>query len=406
MLRFLVYLLVLANAIAFLPQARCATQKQKGHYLFVWAGDAAGKNTDFLAVINADPHSPDYGKLVTVLSTKQRTVQNHHTEYVMPKGGMLFASDYGAGRTFLFDLRDPLHPKVARTFLAVDGYTNPHSYVRLPNGDVLASFQYNSNPNTVIAHHSGALVELDPKGNFVRAVSTDDPAYPHALLIPYSLVVLPKIDRAVSTNSVMSDYDANGDTYQVWRLSDLKLLHTLRFDPGANFYGNQNPEEPRQAADGSVMVQTFSCGLQRITDIASEHPRAKLVYTFPGGGCGVPTIVGHYLLQSVPLIHGIVVLNIADPAKPVEVSRVSLGNDYRPHWTGWDAATNRVIVTPGLSSPSHRVFLLKFDPATGAIAIDRTFHDVDGKPGFAFNNRTWPQGRIEIGSPHGAVFSR
>lgn len=404
--RVLVCLLIASFSTGVFAQSSGGMKERSGHYLFVWAGDAAGKNTDFLAVINADPKSPDYGKLVNTLSTQQKTVLNHHTEYTMPKGGFLFASDYGAGRTFLFDVRDPLHPKLARTFLAVDGYTNPHSYLRLPNGNVLASFQYNSNPNVAIAHHSGALVELDPKGNFVRAASTDDPAYPHSLLIPYSLVILPKIDRVVSTNSVMSDYDANGDTYQVWRLSDLKLLHTLRFDPGKNFYGNQNPEEPRMAADGSVMVQTFSCGLQRITDIATNHPHAQLVYTFPGGGCGVPTIVGRYLLQSVPLIHGIVVLNIANPAKPVEVSRVSLGNDYRPHWTGWDAATNRVVVTPGLPSPSHRLFLLKFDSSTGAIAIDTAFRDVDGKPGFAFDHRQWPQGRIEIGSPHGAVFSR
>lgn len=406
MFRALVCSMIASCAATAIAQSSARLEKRKGHYLFVWAGDAAGKNTDFLAVINADPQSPDYGKLVTTLATKQRTMQNHHTEYVMPKGGMLFASDYSAGRTFLFDLRDPVHPKLAKTFLAVDGYTNPHSYVRIPNGDVLATFQFNSNPNFLIAKHSGALVELDAKGNFVRASSTADPAFARFHLMPYSLVVLPKIDRVVSTNSPMSSYDGNGDTYQVWRLSDLKLLHTLRFDPGKNFYGNQDPEEPRQAADGSVMVQTFSCGLQRITDIATDHPRAEQVYTFPGGGCGVPTIVGHYFLESVPLIHSIVVLNIANPAKPIKISQVALGNNYLPHWTGWDPATDRVVVTPEMVSPNHRLFLLKFNPSTGVLAIDTAFRDTDGKPGFAFDHRAWPQGWTGSATPHGAVFSR
>ena len=75
------------------------------HYLFVWAGGAAGQQTDFLAVIDASPASPHYGQLLTTLNTDQQTKLVHHTEYVMPAGGILFANDHDAGRTFLFDLR-------------------------------------------------------------------------------------------------------------------------------------------------------------------------------------------------------------------------------------------------------------------------------------------------------------
>jgi hypothetical protein len=38
--------------------------------------------------------------------------------------------------------------------------------------------------------------------------------------------------------------------------------------------------------------------------------------------------------------------------------------------------------------------------------MDETFHDADGKPGFNFDERTWPHGWKGIGRPHGAVFSR
>src|SRR5580700_9011282 len=138
-----------------------------GDYLFVWAGDADHKGNDFLAVIDADPWSASYGRLVTTLATDQQTKRVHHTEYTMPASGMLFANDHAAGRTFIFDVRDPLHPKVATSFTDMAGYMHPHSYVRLPNGHVLATFQH--------AHH-GASSERssEPMGKTGGLVEIDD----------------------------------------------------------------------------------------------------------------------------------------------------------------------------------------------------------------------------------------
>jgi hypothetical protein len=84
--------------------------------MFAWTGDAAGKGNDFLAVIDADPNSKSYGQLITTLTTDQQTMRVHHTEYVMPQSGMLFANDHNAGRTFIFDVRDPLDPKIETSF--------------------------------------------------------------------------------------------------------------------------------------------------------------------------------------------------------------------------------------------------------------------------------------------------
>ncbi len=46
--------------------------------------------------------------------------------------------------------------------------------------------------------------------------------------------------------------------------------------------------------------------------------------SFPGNWCKVPTIVGHYLVQSVPATHGLIVPDIGNGAKPVEVSRLQI----------------------------------------------------------------------------------
>jgi hypothetical protein len=412
MLRALVAIILCATAALTSPAAAAGP----GHYLFVWSGDQAKAGKDFIAVIDADPASPGYGHLVTSMATGQAGVMPHHTEYEMPAGGLLFANDFGAGRTFVVDLRDPLHPKVANTFGELDGYAFPHSFVRLPNGHVLASFQYRAGAMPMhgdmmdgAMERSGALngglVEIDDSGAAVRSASNADPAFPDAALQPYSLAILPVIDRFVLTNSPMNnDGLLRSTTAQLWRLSDLKLIKTFRLDPGEQLYAHLSPEEARVGPDGAVYIQTLACGLQRVSGLAEDQPRAQLVHTFPGSWCGVPTFVGHYLVQSVPDIHGFIVLDMKDGSRPREVSRLVISPDYAPHWTGVDRETGRIVITSGREG--DRTYLLRLDQKNGALSIDTSFRGEDGQPGFSFAKRKWPHGWTGAGKPHGAIFSR
>ena len=411
MLRKLAGLLVLVAALA---PGRASAQPAAGHYLFVFTGDQAGAGKDFLSVIDADPTSPRYGHLITSIATDQVSIRPHHTEYEMPADGMLFANDFDAGRTFVFNLKDAAHPAVAAEFSDLDGYAYPHSFVRLPNDHVLATFQYKSGAMPMHGNMmdgatvrsgaiSGGLVEIDDAGHAIRSASSADPAFPGAALQPYSLAVLPSIDRVLSTNSPMqNDALLRSNTVQLWRLSDLKLLKTFRLDPGTQLYAHLSPEEVRVGPDGAVYVQTLACGLERITGLQNE-PRAQLVYTFPGSWCGVPTFSGRYLVESVPDIHGFVVLDMSDGTHPKEVSRLIISPDYAAHWTGVDRTTGRIVITS--ERAGDRTYLLKLDPATGALTIDRSFRGEDGEVGFSFAKRRWPHGWTGAGKPHGAVFS-
>ena len=165
------------------------------------------------------------------------------------------------------------------------------------------------------------------------------------------------------------------------------------------------PQEARVGPDGSVFVQTLACGLQRITGLDTDRPQRKHVYKFPGGGCGVPTIVGRYLIEGPLAVNGLVVLDIADGDRPVEVARLRLGDGYFAHWTGWDPKTRRLVVATG-RKPEDRLYLVKLDPETGALALDESFRDADGKVGFSFVDRQWPHGWKGSALPHGVVFSR
>jgi len=77
--------------------------------------------------------------MVTTLATDQQTVSRASHEYTMPASGMLFANDHDVGRTFIFDVRNPLQPKIRYVFLPIWPATCTSSYLRLPNGHVLAT---------------------------------------------------------------------------------------------------------------------------------------------------------------------------------------------------------------------------------------------------------------------------
>lgn len=403
----------MAAVMSFLATANAASAPGgPGHYLFAWSGAVGDKGEDFIAVIDANPDSAHYGELVTSAASGVITQQIHHTEYWMPDSAQLFANDHMSGDTVVLDLSDPLKPRVRARFHDLAGFSHPHSFLRLPNGHVLASFQFAgefshtdmsmSDPAAQRGVHGG-IVEIDEDGRAVRATSTADRQHADDALMAYSLLPLPDLDRVLVTNSGMRYLDPTGHTIQLFRLSDLKLLATEALDPGAGHYGEINPEEARRGPDGAVYVQTTGCGIERVSDLTSDHPQSRLVYQFPGSMCGVPSVVGRFWIQSVQILHAIVVVDLAASGGPKEVSRVVLGGRIRPHWTGYDPRTHRIAVS-GYGEP--RIYLLTFDPENGAVAIDRAFHDRTGQPGFDTGPRAWPHGWNGAAEVHGIVFSK
>jgi len=105
-------------------------------YLYVWAGAEADHDSDFLAVIDADPRSPTYSQVLASVSVGLRGGA-HHSEHVMPRGDSLFVNSFNAGTSFVIDLSEPTSPSVAQSFSSIGEYTYPHTFERLPNGHVL-----------------------------------------------------------------------------------------------------------------------------------------------------------------------------------------------------------------------------------------------------------------------------
>ena len=397
----LAVVVLLALCVACAPRPDAAAPARD--YLYLWTASADTTQPDFLAVVDVTEDTGRYGRLVTTLPVPGLQNFPHHTEHELPADRQLFANGFGTGRSFVFDLTKPDAPRIAAEFGDVDGYMHPHSFLRLPGGNVLATFQMKHAGDHV---RTGGLVELTPAGVRVRSASADTPGADSGLRV-YSAGIVPSIDRIVTTSTDMDkDFFEPSRTVQVWRLSDRALLKNITL-PGPN---GVLSAEPRLIDDGrTVLVSTFSCGLFLLEGLEGDAPAAVQVGAFPrkeGTSCAIPAIVGHYYLVTVPAWSAVVSLDVSNPRAPKEVSRVAFDSTDVPHWISVSPDRRRVVVT-GYASMQHTVQMLRFDSATGQLSRDTRFRDEGATvSGFRMDNKSWPHGGNAKGIPHGAVFSR
>ena len=385
-------------------RAQNAMAKRSSDYLYLWSGSADSTQPDFLAVIDARAGTKGYGRLVATLPVPGVRNGPHHTEHAMPADGRLFANGFGSGQSFVFDLRDAGHPKIGAQFGDVAGMMHPHSFLRLPNGNVLATFQMQHDSAGMAP---GGLAELTNDGKLVRAVSANRPGVDRTIR-PYSAAIIPTLDRVVTTTTDMVG-DGPARWIQLWRLSNLELLATVELPQGPRGDEANLTAEPRLLDDGrTVLVSTFDCGVYLMSGVAGTAPSGRLVASFPRlekTSCAIPVVAGHYYLVTVPAWHAVVSLDITDPSKPREVSRVVLGPNDVPHWISMEPNRRRVVIT-GYAALSRRVLIASFDEATGKLALDERFRDPGAaEAGVRMDGKTWPHGGTAAAIPHGAVFS-
>jgi len=346
---FLVKLIALASCLAL---GNCHEEPKipgnaGSRYLYIWMGDKDEKDDDFIAVVDVLEGSPTFGKVLASQPVGMKGSMPHHLEYQLPAPGqLLYANAHHHEQLLLIDFSDALHPRVAKTVSPVPPYRYPHDITRLPNGHVLVGYLRSKGPSptpgdTDMPGNHGGIAELDAQGNVIRTASAAVRSYKLPIRT-YAMTPVPQIDRLVTTSATMMEKNSP-DVVQIWRLSDLTLLQTLPAPPAllpdgkplvTHFQGKDQPTgnwmpfEPRVMPDGSVLLNAYGCGLYRLTAINSPKPQLENVYTIDvppaanSGECGVPFIVGHYWLMAVGSMHAVISLDISNPARPIEVSRI------------------------------------------------------------------------------------
>jgi hypothetical protein len=192
----------------------------------------------------------------------------------------------------------------------------------------------------------------------------------------------------------------------VWRLSDLKLLRTIVLPPGPRGSEQNAPGEPELLADGkTVLIYTFFCGLYQVNSIDTDHPSVRHVKIFDGESarcrCGSATTECKRCLPHTP----------SQPTTfPIchirEASRLAFDEKQQPHWIAPADDGRRIVLNSG-EYGDHRLFMVNFDPQTGALTLDGRFRDPGSeRTGVSMDGKSWPHGFHGDAYPHGTVFSR
>lgn len=379
--------------------ASLGAQASPDSLLIAWLKDNDAEDPAFLATIDADPSSQTYGRLLTTAPASMALQDAHHIPHQLPNGGRIVANAFRDGQSFIFDVETPILPTLTSQFERVEGFSFPHSFAELENGNFLVTFQ-TSGEN---ADQAGGLVELTAEGEAVRNASAASPAVTD-FVRPYSLEVFADIDRVVSTSTDMWRTRATQEV-QLWRLSDLGLLRTLPLPGGERRNIEQIPLEVRPVGDGaSAYVVTWNCGLYHLTGLRAGNVSARLVWDFGASGCAIPVRVGNHWIQAVGESHQLVVLDISDPASPQLATVLQFPGGFQPHWIAAEPGGDRIVVT-GYQAFSDRIVLVRFDAANEDISLVSGFGDLQGEvPGFSTGRTIWPHGKTGTATAHGVVF--
>ena len=326
--------------------------------LLVWAADKAHIKPDFVAVVNFERDSPDYGTVLrTVPLTGASAIGNepHHVGLsrdgrTMALGGLLSVLR-GQDQVFFFDVTDPRQP----TFIRSDN--PPESSITdeltpLSNGGFLVTFM--GGPNGA---HPGRVVEYDAALTFVRAWPATLPTdgfNPHGISIDetHNLMVTSDFICPVRTLHVHGGDTADlRSSVRVWDLATRAITKTI-------VVGNGSPAGTMevQLIPHDQGLRAFTAGMvdDTLYLVDTQKGTATAVFNFDvfsaPNAPAMPQLMrinkeGTRMFVTLNGAGKVVMFNIARPDHPEVLSVVDLGPGSGPHYLQLTNDEKRLVVT-------------------------------------------------------------
>lgn len=390
--------------IALAPQALAHDGEEPAKTLYIWAGDQARRAPDFLAVINFDADSDDYGKVIrTVPVPPPGNVGNepHHCHFshdkrILACGGLLSVLR-GQNSIFFFDVTRPRNPKFLFSRNAPQSSITD-DFLPLDNGGFLITQMGSASGGA-----PGRVAEFD--GNLQLTYEWPD-SPPTDGFNPHGISARPELNLMVTSDFILPASTLNtvpGDpvlrnSIRVWDLASRSITRTI---PVTGAIGTMDvkliPGDPEARAftagmfDGFVyLVNTRTGEARPVFDCEDIVPHVE-----------VPVRGGMTQLLAMPqsgdrLIFGsfqagqIGMLDVSDPEHPVQSGIVNLGVNAGPHDIALTDDDKRLVVTDYFLDEDdfgkihfegdHHVHVIKV--YKNRLKLDRRF-DVDFNTAFA-----------------------
>jgi selenium-binding protein 1 len=326
--------------------------------LYVWAGDQARVAPDFLAVIDFDEHSRDYGKLVrTVPIPPPGNIGNepHHCHLSADKNvlacGGLLSLLRGQNGIFFFDVSDARHP---RFLFSANGSLSSitDDFLPLRQGGFLVTQMGSHTGGT-----PGRVAEFNPQLQMVGEWPSNPP---HHGFNPHGISARPVVNLMVTSDFIMpastldivpGDPELRG-SIRVWDFEKRRITRTIEI-PSA--IGTMDvkliPGDPQQRAftagmfDGLVyLVDPRKGTAKSVFDCEDIVPHIEV----PVRGGMVQLLAmprsGDRLLFASFQAGQVGMLDVSNPEHPRQTGIVSLGVDSGPHAIALTDDDKRLVV--------------------------------------------------------------
>jgi selenium-binding protein 1 len=332
---------------------------RKAKVLYVWAGDQARVAPDFLAVINFDEDSRDYGKVIkTVPLPPPGNVGNepHHCHLsadknVLACGGLLSLLK-GQNGIFFFDVSQAEDPKFLFSAKgALSSITD--DFLPLDKGGFLVT-QMGSASGGV----PGRVAEFDKHLRLVREWPDNPPLdgfNPHGISARPDLNIMVTSDflNPVTTlNFFPGDPELRG-SIRVWDLEKRTILRTVSIPSAIGTMDvRMIPRDPLGRAftagmfDGLVYLVDTAAGTARVVfDCENIVPHVEVPVR--GGMTQILAVPksGDRLIFASFQAGQIGMLDVSDPEHPVQNGIVNLGIGAGPHDIALTDDDKRLVVT-------------------------------------------------------------
>ena len=341
------------------------TQAHGGHgkeatTLYVWASDQAHVAPDFLAVIDFDRNSRDYGKVLkTVPLPQPGNIGNepHHChtsgdQTILACGGLLSVLK-GQNDIFFFDISDARDPKFLRSTRAPNSSITD-DFVPLPGGGFLVT-----NMGSASGGAGGRVVEFDKDLNLVAEHPSVQPAdggfNPHGIDVDFSrnLLVTSDFVNPVTTLNVFSGDLQLRSSLRFWDLAGRTITRSVFLPDNA---GTMDVKLiPGDNRGRAVTVNMFTGLMYSVDPTDGSYTQAfDMNEVIPhvdtpvrGGMPGLLAVPrsGRSLITATFMAGQVVMLDISNPKQFKQLSVVSFGKDAGPHSIHLTHDDKRLVVT-------------------------------------------------------------
>lgn len=321
-------------------------------HLFVWAGDQARQAPDFLAVVNFDEKSGNYGRVIATVPVPGPGASGNEPHHVglsrdgkiLAAGGLLSVLK-GQKEIFFFDVSNAAEPKFLTSADPPQSAITDEFYP-LPGGGFLVTMMGSANGG-----HPGRIAEFDRER---RLIAEHPKNPPQDGFNPHGISVRPEMNLMVTSDFICPSTTLHAvpgplglrGMIRVWDFKQRALLRNISIPGNPGTIDVQLiPHDPKGRAYTAGMTD------DKLYLIDTQNGTAESVFDFSSiAKGGWPQLMrmtknGNRLFVSMNMAGKVAMINTSEPRHPVLMKVLDLGPNSGPHYIALTRDDKRLVIT-------------------------------------------------------------